>query len=139
VREPVRLFIVIGEAALFVTCAWIALSFPAVKFAVTVSELEIFAGFIAIVPAGLAAWWLFRKLRSHYPRREARAISMAFGFLTPVTLGIGIVLGGFPGGYAETFLGNRFILVGAFEGAWLIYTALSFAACSFALGLTRQS
>src|SRR6266851_1430785 len=56
-----------------------------------------------IVPIYLAASWVFRKLRAHYTRSEARAAAITFGVFTPVPLGISLLLGPIVGGYTGIF------------------------------------
>lgn len=93
--------------------------------------------FLLLVSA-LAAWRMFRKLREQYTRREARAVSLAFGVLAPVTLAVGLVLAIFPGGYAAALLGNGFGVVGAFAGTVVVTALLSWGLCTFALSMTRR-
>jgi len=72
---------------------------------------ETIAIFLAVfVPDGLAAWWIFQRLRANCSRSDARRAATAFAVSAPVALGVGDVLGVGVGGYAEVVLGSRFIL-----------------------------
>jgi hypothetical protein len=82
---------------------------------------------------------MFRTLQTYFTRREARAVATAFAALSPVWLGITILLGG--GGYAADFLGSPFGRVGAFAGVFggfiVVAALVSFTLCLITLRITR--
>jgi hypothetical protein len=64
----------------------------------------------------------------------------AFGLFTPISLGVSFVLAEIIGASVEFFGGKTiFVLIGAFLGAVLFTTLLSFFVCSLALRVTRLS
>jgi site-specific recombinase len=71
-----------------------------------------------VVPAALGFWWILRRLRAEYPRRQALGAAIAFAVFSPVPLIIGLVLGPIVRGYIGSFLGTESRLV-AFSGALL--------------------
>jgi hypothetical protein len=96
-------------------------------------------GTVAVfLPAGVALWWTSRRLRTVFQRREARAISAAFGVFAPITLAVALGLSPITGGYAE-LLGRRpvFGLVGALLGTAMVIALLSFLVCATVLRVTR--
>jgi predicted Co/Zn/Cd cation transporter (cation efflux family) len=137
-----RLFFIVSEGALLITCVCFAFA-----FAVTVlgrggqagrGAEAIVAVLVCLLASGLTAWWMFRRLRALYTKREARAVSITFGVLAPVSLGISLVLAQFSGGYSASLFGNSFGFVGAFAGTVVLTGLLSFALCTFALWFTRR-
>jgi hypothetical protein len=125
------LFIVVGKAALITILVWfgLVLGVPRFKIGMMSGEQQILKAavvfLLVLLPTGIATWWIFRKLQSHYTRREARAVATAFGAFTPVSLLIAIPLAQIPGGYAS-FLGGPFGLVGAFMGVVVMTAILNF-------------
>lgn len=87
----------------------------------------------ALIPTVVGAWWLYRKLRVRLTEREARKAAFAFGWFTPVSLVVAIVLAQIPGGLADAILGPRFALVGALVGFVAVTDLLSFAAVAFTI------
>jgi hypothetical protein len=136
-REKLRLFIAIAEAALMVTGACFVLVLATFKLAVTQNEEMILGVTIAAISAGLASWWIFRKLKEHNPGREALAAAIAVAVLTPVTLGIAMVLSPIFGGYAGAFSTDRLAFPGAVVGIVVIYTIANFALVAFVLCIMR--
>ena len=90
-----------GETALIVAATYFALILitvwplvPRVSVGVQAT-----AGAVGVrAPVCFAAWWIFRRLRGYYERREARAAATAFVLFTPVPLGMGLLLGPIVGG-----------------------------------------
>lgn len=129
-HSRLRLFLVIGQGAFLFTGAcflltmvWLFLVAPAnarsgppprVPSIGEVISLVIF--FVA--PAALGAWWIFRKLRAEYPRRQARGAAIAFAVFSPVALLIGLALGPIVGGHTSNLFAPESRLV-AFSGAVL--------------------
>jgi hypothetical protein len=112
-------FLVMGQAALIVTATYFALILVAVVPLVTHVSVGILAtaGAVGVLaPICFAVWWIFRKLRASYERREACTAAITFGLFTPVSLGIGLLLGQIVGGYIGVFLRTESRLV-AFSGA----------------------
>jgi ABC-type molybdate transport system permease subunit len=132
------LFIVVGRAAIVTTFVVFGLGALAFKVAVTRWEEEILGLTVLLLPAGAAAWWIFRKLQEHCTRREARAVAIAFVVFAPVSMGIAILLSQTSGGFAAMFLGSSFGLVGAFAGAAVITALVSFVLCLLTLRFTRH-
>jgi hypothetical protein len=138
-RDAFRLFIVIGQAALIVAVACFApaLAIAKFKFAPTSIEELILGVMTVVIPAGIAGWWIFRKLNAHYPRREAWAAAIAVAVLTPVTLGVAMVLATMFGGYAGAYFGDRLAFPGAVTGVIVIFSLVNFALVSFTLWIMR--
>jgi len=143
-HDKLWLFTVVGKAVLIVTIGCFVLVLG-VKFAVTSGEQQVLGAIMAFLPAGFAAWWMFRKLQEHYTRREARAMAIAFGVFTPVSLLMGVLLAQIPGSYAVLPLGSPSGHVGELVGfsagfvSIVMITALvSFVPSVLALWITRR-
>jgi hypothetical protein len=140
-RDAFRLSVIVGKAALIVTAGFCALMLgifssgfnPQLK-SVGVGILVAVAVFLTI---GVATGWMFRKLRTVYPRREARAVSTAFGVFTPASLVVSVVLAQIPGGYAEMLAGPHFALIGVFVGLVGVTGFLSVLLCALVLRVTQ--
>ena len=90
------------------------------------------------IPIAVATAWISRKLRAVYPRREARALSIAFDLFTPISLAVSFVLAEITGGYAEILAGPKFFgLIRAFIGVALMTAFLSCLVCSVVFRITR--
>jgi hypothetical protein len=137
-RDKFTLFIVVGKATLMTTVGYAALLLLGVKAATTPTGQGILVIAGALLPNGLAAWWMFRELQKQYSRRESRAVATAFGIVTPLSLAVAIVLSQIPGAYAEVALGRRFILPAVFVAVAVVTTLLSFAASACVLRFTRH-
>jgi hypothetical protein len=137
-RNKFKLFIAVGQAALLADVGYCALVFVAFKLAVTPIEQGVLGVVCALLPAGLAAWWIYRKLQKHYTQRESRAAGVAFGVVTPLSFAVAILLAQISGGYAEIVLGGRFILPAVFATVAVVTTLLNFAASAFVLRFTRH-
>ena len=149
-----RLLTVIGQAALLftVTCfllttlGFLVLLPPGVRFAPppidpSFGEVAMLIGFF-VAPAALASWWIFRKLRTGYPRRQALGTAGAFAIFSPVPLILGLVIGPLVGGYAGTLVGSESPLVSfsaAVLGIVATVTLMTLAPTLLALWLTRQT
>ena len=83
----------------------------------------------ALLPTVGAVGWLFRKLRTAYPRREARAVSVDFGVFTPISLAVSMVFGEMSGGL--------FGAIGAFAGALVMTVFLTLFVCALVLRVTK--
>jgi hypothetical protein len=91
-----------------------------------------------ILPLGAANVWAYRRLRTVYAQREARAVSIAFGVFTPISLAVSMVFAELTGGYADILVRGRYSgAVGAFIGAVVIAAILSFLVCSLVLRITK--
>jgi hypothetical protein len=139
-RDQRWLFIVVGKAALMTTLGYFVLVLGTLgsKIVLTHGEEEILGATMAFLPAGISAWWMFRKLQAYCTRREARAVAIAFAVLAPVSFGIAFLLSEISGGYAELLLGSPFFLAGAFVGIVVMATIVNFVLCLFTLGFTRH-
>jgi len=140
-RGTFPLFVVVGEAALFITAVY----FLIVRFAIKAflasgvppAAREIVGILGLFLPIAAASWWMFRRLLDHYARPEAHAAAKTFGFFAIVPVATGLVLGQIVGGFTGTLLGDRFAFAGAVAGFALIVTLMSFAASAIAIGLVR--
>ena len=149
-----RLFTVIGQAAFLFTGACFLLTIvlflllappgarsgppsrePSIGEAVT-----LVASFV--LPAALGFWWIFRRLRTEYPRRQALGAAIAFAVVSPLPLIIGLAVGPIVGGYTGIFLRSQSRLV-AFSGAVLGIVAMialmTFIPSLLALWITRHT
>jgi hypothetical protein len=149
-----RLFVVVAQAATLFTVANFLLILVLVKALVppdaisgppprTPSIGEVFTLIAVLVgPAALGYWWMFRKLRSDYPRRQARSAAMAFAIFSPIPLGISLLLGPIVGGYTGIFLGTESRWV-AFSGAvlWIVVmiALMTFIPSLLALRITSSN
>lgn len=140
-RDAFRLFVIVGRAALIAAGGLFALVLTLSRFGFNADHKSAWAEILVLVacflPLGVATAWMFRKLRTVYSRREARAVSIAFGIFTPISLGVSILVP-IPGGYAlapdvPKFLG----LVGLVVGTALTTSVLSFLVCALVLRVTR--
>jgi hypothetical protein len=140
-RDTFRLPVIVGKAALIVTtgCFALVLTPMLLGFKPDLKPIggEILGVVACFLPIGIATAWISRKLRAVYPRREARALSIAFGLFTPISLGVSILVP-IPGSYAlapgvPNFLG----LVGFVVGTALTTSLLSFLVCALVLRVTR--
>jgi hypothetical protein len=141
-RDTFRLFVIVGKAALIVTAGCFALVWSSIPLGVETDlrpvRGEILGALACFVPIGVATVWIFRKLRTAYPRREARAVATAFGVFTPISLMVSLVLAEITGGYAEALAGRpSFGLIGAVVGTVVITALLSFLVCMLVLRVTR--
>lgn len=136
-RDKFWLFIVVGKATLMTTAGCFA-PLLALKIALTHGEQGVLTIVAVVLATGIATWWIFRRLQTHYTGREARAVATTFAILAPVSLAVAIPLSLIPGGYAELLLGSPFGPVGAFAGIVLMTTVLAFLACLLTLWMTRR-
>ena len=138
---PVQLLFTIAESVLLVSAGGYAVPFIAVSIGFKDLDNKLVDALMVVVwlfMFGLAIWWTFRKLRSLYTRREARAIATAFGIFTPVSLVVALVLSEISGGYGEWLIGHPWGgLAGAFTGTFAITALLNFIVCWIVLRLTR--
>jgi hypothetical protein len=152
-RRTLRLFVVIGQAAfLFTTICFLvtAASFlllvpPSMRLGPPPDTLSIGEGITLIaffvVPAASASWWIFRKLRADYPRRQALGAAIAFAVFSPLPLIIGLAAGPLVGGYTGYFLGTQSRCVafsGAMIGIVLMITLTTFVASLAAVWIVRR-
>jgi hypothetical protein len=144
-RPALRLFLVMGQAALIVTATYFALILIAVWPLVPHASVGVqaAAGAVGVLgPICFAAWWIFRRLRVYYERREARTAAITFGLFTPVSLGIGLPLGQVVGGYIGLFLRTESRLVafsGAVMGIIVMIAIMTFVPSLFALWITHHT
>ena len=138
---PVQLSVTIGQSALLVSTGGYVVPYIVVCLGFKDLDnkfVEALSATIWLVAFGLAIWWMFHKLRAHYTRRETRAISIAFGVFTPVSLVLALVLSETSGGYGEWLVGRRWGgLAGAFVGTVAITALLNFIVCWIVLRVTR--
>jgi hypothetical protein len=112
-----RLFMTVAEGAvLFTVASWafdlvIALVAPRAFEHGSSSYSQIVVMLMAVlVPDGLAAWWIFRRVRTNRSRNDACRAATAFAVSAPLALGVSYLLGELVGGYAEVVLGRHFVL-----------------------------
>ena len=134
--------ILVGEASFIAFAGTIALVLMAVRLGLNPEQKSVAAELAFLIawllPTVGAVGWLFRKLRTAYPRREARAVSIAFGVFTPISLAVSMVFGEVSAGYAESLGGRRFFgAIGAFAGALMMTVFLTLFVCALVLRVTK--
>jgi fructose-specific phosphotransferase system IIC component len=142
VRDTFRLFVIVGKASLVADGGFLALVFTLARFGPNPDYISAWAEILILVacflPLGVATAWMFRKLQTFHTRREARAVTIAFGLFTPISMGVSLVLAEITGGYAQVLVGPMiFGLIGAFVGSVLITALLSSLVCALVLRVTR--
>lgn len=142
-RTTFRLFLIVGVASLITTATYFGLVLallpilrtPSLPRLVQVPLLVV----VVLTPVSLAAWWIFRRLRTNYPVRMARAAAIAFGVFTPLSLGVAFPLSTIVGAYSEGLAGYPiFGFLGAFVGVAIMAALLSFVPCAFTLWIVRH-
>src|SRR5580704_19171332 len=102
-RDAFRLFVIVGKAALIAAGGLFAVVLLLYRFGLDPDYKSAWAEILVFVacflPLGIATIWIRRKLRTVYSPREARAVSIAFGVFTPISLGVSLLVP-IPGGYA---------------------------------------
>lgn len=89
-----------------------------------------------LLPPGLAAWRILRKLQPRYTRREARTASITFALITPMMLWVVLAVSEFPGGPTDR---PGAILTMELIGATALIAALpNYVSCFFVMWLARQ-
>jgi hypothetical protein len=138
---PVQLSLTTGQSALLVSTGGYVVPFIAASLGFKGLDnklVDVLMTAVWLAAFGLAIWWMFHKLRALYTRREARAMAIAFGVFTPVSLGLALVLSEISGGYGEWLIGHPWGgLAGAFVGTVAITALLNFIVCWIVLSLTR--
>ena len=137
IRDRLRFFTVVLVAAV-ITSTGCLVPLVTLKIAITTRILQILVGASMLVPAVIAALWMFRKLQLRYTRREARAVAVTFLIFAPMALMAAIVVAEIPGGYAEQWLGSRFILIAVFASIPVVTALVSYVPCLFVLLITRH-
>jgi hypothetical protein len=144
-RNTSRLFVIIAMGSVIATVLYFGLALIVAtllqKPSVPRAAQGVGVAVTVFVPICLAAWWIFRKLRAQYTRREARAVALAFGVFAPVPLAISLLLGPIVGGYTGIFLGTQSRLVafsGAVMGGVVMITLVTFATTLLAAWITRH-
>ena len=131
-----RLLFYVGAASPIVTAASLGMAFIVVRFLGTAPRgAEQAAGLgLTFLPAGVAAWWIYRKLQPIYSPRVARTVAIAYAAVTPVALSISMVLAPFGAFVFDGRFQSRILLLaGLFLTVATITTLLCFAVCAFAL------
>jgi hypothetical protein len=141
-RDTFRLFVIVGKAAFIAAGGLFALLLRMSLFGFSPDHASAWTGILVLaaclIPFGVATAWIFRRLRTVYPQREVRAVSIAFGVFTPISLGVSMVLAEITGGYADVLVRWRSSgVVGAFVGAVVTAAFLSFLVCALVLRITK--
>ena len=152
-HSRLRLFKVIGQAAFLFTIACFLLTVVLFLLLVppgtrsgppprepSIGEAITLVAFF-VVPAALGFWWILRKLRDEYPRRQALGAAIAFAVFSPVPLILGLAVGPIVGGYTGIFLGTESRLVafaGAVLGIVVMIAVMTFVPSLLALWITRH-
>jgi len=142
-RDPLRLLIVVGEAAFFVVAGCSALVLIAatlLRASSVASGGQTVAGAAAVfLPTGLATWWISRKLQEHFSRREARAVAIAFVVFAPASLSIALFVPPLLGSAADLLFGSHFLFFAALLAVIVVMTVVwTFLACALVLWITRR-
>jgi heme/copper-type cytochrome/quinol oxidase subunit 3 len=141
-KRKLRLPTLIGEALLIFAAGYFGLDLLAggVFLGSDIRrDLPIAAIMTAIlVPVCAATWWLFRKLRQTYSRREAGTAAITFGVFSPISLLVATPFATLPGNLAAGLLGSSFGLVGAFLGLVVMTGALILIPMVLALMVARR-
>lgn len=144
-KSAFRFLVSVGKAALVFAAGYFALMLLARKLLFapnTPTDGQIVAAIGAVfLPAGLGAWWLFLLLRTHFSRREARAVAITFVLFAPVSLAIANLLYAIPGSIAAPLLSkSRYgFLVALLVGIAVITALLASVACGLAMWITRRT
>ncbi|HUD22160.1 MAG TPA: hypothetical protein VMQ60_04890 [Acidobacteriaceae bacterium] len=144
-RDNVFLLIRVTEACLINFVVWgtlvIALSF---KFASTDVPSILLASGLCL-GCGIATWWIVRRLKLRYTRREVIAVAMAFAVVTPVALLASAfcdqVLGVYTAQPFDLIFRSKtgiFDAICTFISIAVTTTLLSYAVCVFVLWTTRR-
>jgi hypothetical protein len=140
-RDAFRLSVIVGKAAFIVAAGLCALMLGIFSLGFDPQAksvwLEILVVGAVFLPIGVATGWIFRKLKTVYSHREARAVSTAFGVFTPVSLVVSVFLTEITGGYAEMLAGPHAALIGVFAGLVVLTGFLSFLVCILVLRVTQ--
>jgi len=144
-RGAFRLFMVVGEAALMAGAGIFALILITVRLlpptpSAPTGVQTIAAMFAVFLPSGLATWWVFRQLQPHFPRREARAVAIAFVVFAPVSFAIANLLYAIPGSIAGPLLSKSRLgfLSALLVGIAIMTALLASLGCALALWITRR-
>ena len=153
-RRTFRLFTVVGQAAFLFTGACFLLTVLCFHLLVprsawfvpppstpTIGEIVTLLIFF-VVPAALGFWWIFRKLRTEYSRRQAISAATAFAVVSPVPLVIGLALGPIVGDYTGSFFGTESRLVafsGVVLGIVMVIALMTFVPSLLAMWITRPN
>jgi hypothetical protein len=94
---------------------------------------------VVLTPIGVAAWWVFKKLRPDYSARTARKGALAFAVFMPVSWGVAFPLSTLTGAYSEDLAHVRFFgLAGAFVGVVILTALLALVPCALMLWIDRH-
>jgi hypothetical protein len=133
-----RLTVLVGEALLLFTFGYFVLDLLLVRRDASVAKGNA-AGLVAIlVPISATAWWLFRKLRQIYSRREAGVAAITFAVFSPISLLVATPFATIPGNLAAGLLGPTFGLFGAFLGLVVLTGVLILIPMLLALWIARH-
>ena len=140
-KIPVQLLFTTGQSALLVSTGGYVVPFVTASLGVKNLDnklVDVLMATVWLFAFGLAIWWMFHRLRAPYTRREARAMAIAFGVLTPAWLALALVLSEISGSYGERLVGHPWGgLAGAFVGTVVVTAFLNFVVCWIVLGVTR--
>jgi len=144
-RDTRHLLLALAGAAIVLTVLWfgLALTVGFLVFglsrppAVLSIPQAVSLATVVLVPVGAGAWWVFRRLRNRWQRREALAVAISFAVLSPLSLIVAIPVAVIPGGYAEHF-GKPFGLMGAFVSIVLMLWLATSIPSAFILWLLRR-
>ena len=111
-----RLIVLVAEALFLFTLGYFVLDLLLLKSDASVLKANAALLLAILVPISAVTWWLARKLRQIYSRREAIAAAITFGVFSPISLLVVTPFATISGNYASAFLGPAFGLIGAFFG-----------------------
>lgn len=142
-RPALRLLVVTAEASFLVAVGWFGVAVISVKSFPEPNGPTIAQGIMLSIPfvivVGLATWMSFRKLRTCYPRREVRALTIAVAVFVPLWAGVSMPLAQFVAGIPGLASPHSYGLLGSLILAIGITTSLlTFAVCAVVLRITRR-
>lgn len=139
-----QMFTITGKASLLFTAIYFLLVVTFYKFlprTVGSTSKAVIILIALVVPVGLTAWWLLRKLQTQYSKRVALPATIAFAVVAPLALAMGLVLGPITGSYSDLIVGTdsrAIAFAGAFGAIVLVIALMTFLSGSVILWITRD-
>jgi hypothetical protein len=133
------LLVEIGKASALavVGCLTLAMIPPILRLTLT-HRVEEVLGAMVFLPAGAAAYWLFRSLQNRVGKREAKRIAAVFGVSTPFSIAVSLFVATLAGGLVG-YLGSPFALLAAVVSVFLLTAILNTGSCLFMRSLDQRT